>query len=137
MSGENENDGFLRVDETLLDQLFQTGECYGGGRLASDPVGADFGFGQSDFGFAYLFYRSFGGFENAQGFFPGGGISDANGGGHGFGLDGDKFLPAVLANAAEEWVGAFGLNDGEFGKTGDEAEFLHFAKGFAEGRGVS
>src|SRR5438309_1995234 len=137
MSGENESDGFLRVDETLLDQLFQTGECYGGGRLASDPVGADFGFGQSDFGFAYLLYRSLGGFENAESFLPGGGISDANGGGHGFGLHGDELLSAVLADAAEKRIGAFGLNDGELGETSDQAEFLHFAKGFAQGGRVS
>src|SRR5205085_947803 len=126
MSGENENDGFLRLDETLLDQLFKTGERDGGGRLAPDSVGADFGFSEGDFGFAYLLCRSFRDFENAESFLPGGGISDANGGGYGFGLHRDEFLSAVLADAAEKWIGAFGLNDGELGETGDQAEFLHF-----------
>src|SRR5579864_6921132 len=116
MPGENEHDGFLRLDETLLDQLFQTGKRYRGGRLAADSVGSDFGFGQGDFGFAYLLYRSLGGFENATSFFPGGWISNANGSGHAFGLHGDEFLSAMLANAAEEWIGAFGLNDGELGE---------------------
>jgi len=135
--GEDKNDGLVWLHESLLDQLLQAGESDGGRGLAADAVGTNFGFGAGDFDFADLFHGSAGRLNHAQGFFPGGGVADANRGGQGVGLRGHEFFPAVFPNAAKERICAFGLNDGELGQARDEAEIFHLEQRLAYCGGVS
>ena len=56
--GQDENDGFMRLHELLLQQLLQTCERHRRRRFASDTFGAYLGLGLSNLNFACLLYTS-------------------------------------------------------------------------------
>src|SRR5215470_5124938 len=55
VSREYQDDGFVRMHESLLRQFLQPRKRDGGSGLAADAVGTDLGFRERDFDFADLF----------------------------------------------------------------------------------
>src|ERR1700680_5079804 len=113
VSGEDQDDSFRRLHETLLQQFFQASEGDGGGGLAANAFGADFGFGLSDLEFAYLFAGATRSLKNFYRLFPRSGVADADRGGTSLSLHADEMLAPRLTQSAKQCVGAFRLNHGQ------------------------
>ncbi len=96
VAGEDEDDALFAGDLALGYELLEAGEGDGGGGFAAYAFGADLGLGEGDLLLGGLFAPAAGGSESAEGFAPGGGVADADGGGAGVGFDGDQFPAAVL-----------------------------------------
>src|SRR5260370_17465790 len=114
MAGQYQNDRLAGFDESAPAQLFESSQRDGGGRFATDAVGADFGFSSGDLNFRDLFDLAASRLEHSQRFLPRCRIADAYGGrervgSHPFGL-----FSAQLAPAPGEPVSAFPPYDGNF-----------------------
>jgi hypothetical protein len=55
MAGQDQDDGLAGFDESAAAQLLESSQRNGGGRFATDAIGADFGFGNCNFEFRDLF----------------------------------------------------------------------------------
>src|ERR1019366_8315675 len=55
MARQDQNDGIARFDESASVQLLESSQGDGGGRFATDAIGADFGLSSSDFDFRDFF----------------------------------------------------------------------------------
>src|ERR1700694_5952598 len=80
MSGQDQNHGLAGFDESAPAQLLESSERHGGGRFATDAIGADFGFSSGDFNFRNLFDLAAGRLQHSQRFLPRRRIADAYGG---------------------------------------------------------
>src|SRR5712692_10124910 len=137
MARQNQNDGLTGFDESAPAQLLESSERDGGSRFATDAIGADFGFGSSDFNFRDLFDLAAGCLQHAQRFFPRCRIADAYGGRERVGSHRFELLPAKLAHAAVERVRAVRLDDGKLRQARDQFELTHFEKRLADRGTVS
>src|SRR5208283_2728184 len=111
MARQDEDYGLAGLDEPAPAQLLESSQRDRGGRFATDAIGADFGFGNRDFDFRDLFDLTASRLEHAQGFLPGCGTADANGGRERVGSHGFELFPAKLAHAAVERIRALRLDD--------------------------
>src|SRR6267143_660520 len=137
MSGQDQDYGLAGFDESAPAQLLQSSERDGGGRFATDAIGADFGFGRGDFKFRDLFDLAAGCLEHSQRFLPRRWIADAYGGRERVGSHGFELLPAELAHAAAEGIRAVRLDDGKFRQARDQFKLTHFEQRLADRGTVS
>src|SRR5246127_222776 len=134
VTGQDEDHAFVGLDESSFDQLFQAGERYGGGGVAPHTVSANLSLGEGNLDLAYLLDLASRSLKNFLGLFPRSWISDPDRGGKRVGLHGRELRASILADAAYERIRALGLNHGKLGQARDQAQLLHFAQRFAQGR---
>src|SRR5258708_31621595 len=126
MAGQYQNDRLAGFDESAPAQLFESSQRDGGGRFATDAVGADFGFSSGDLNFRDLFDLAASRLEHSQRFLPRCRIADAYGGRERVGSHRFELFPAKLAHAAVERIRALRLDGGKFRQTRHQFALTHF-----------
>ena len=132
ISGQNQDDGFVRLHEALPQQFLQAGQSDGGSGFTANAFRADFGFGLRDFDFAHLLTGAAGGLKNLYSFFPRSRVADADRRGASLGLHADQVLATSLAQSAHQRVGALRLNHGQLRQTRNQSEIEHFQQRLAD-----
>src|SRR6266849_5804155 len=104
VSSQNQDNGFIRLHKSLLQQFLQPGKRNRGGRLAANTFGSDFGLGLRDLEFAHLFTSAASGLKNLDSFFPGSRVADADRCGSSLSLHADEMLAITFAQSANQCV---------------------------------
>src|SRR6202167_3885011 len=137
VASQNEDDGFAGLHKSAATQFLKSSQRDGGGGLATDAIGANFGFCGGNLDLCNLFDLAAGRLQYPQRFLPRCRISNPYGGRQRVGNHRFEFLPAEFAHAAKKRIRALRLNDGKLWQARNQFKLMHFEQRLADRRTIA